>query len=124
MNDCIPFFRPGADLTGTPTAAVVGKRFVALSGNKQTDGTYSIAPAAAGGRVLGVAAWDGAIGSKVSVISGSGFIVPVTADGAIAAGAEVEVGTAGKAATKGTGVAVGVCMTAVADGADAEIQLY
>lgn len=126
-NVCTPFKEPGWRLTSTPTANVTGKRFVAISGNKNANGTYSIAPPAAGGRVFGVAAHDQVIGKRVDVIRGPrGIIVPVTAPAAaIAAGAEVEVDATGGVIPKAAGVAVGYAVTASAGGgADAEISLY
>lgn len=124
-NDCIPFEEPGARITGHASAAVTGKRFLKVSGNRETtDNNVRVAHADAAGRIIGVAGFDAAINKKVTVIRGAGMIVPVTADGAIAAFAEVEVGANGKAKTIGGGIPVGVCMTAVIDGADAQISLY
>lgn len=124
MPEAVVYKRPGDDLTGTPTAPVTGKRMVNISGDLQADGTLSIAPAAAAGLALGVAAHDGAIGAKVPIIAGTGTIVPVIAEGAIAAGAEVEVGAAAGVRTKAAGVAVGRVITSAADGGDARVRLY
>jgi hypothetical protein len=74
--------------------------------------------------VCGVAKYDAASGEIVGVARGNSRVTHVTADGAIAAFAEVEVGTTGKAKTKTAGIAVGYALTAAADGADAEISLY
>lgn len=125
-DDCIPFFEPGDRITATPTAAVTGKRFVAVSGNQQADGTFSVAPPAAGGRVLGVAAWTAPVGGKVTVIKGAGYVLPVTTGAAaIAAGAEVEVNAAGQVVPLATGRAVGFLLTASgAAGTDATVCLY
>lgn len=126
MNDCIPFFEPGDRVTGTPTAAVQGKRFVAISGNQQADGTYSIAPPVAGGRVLGLAAWDAGVGVKVTVIRGAGFIAPVVAGADnMAAGAEVQVDATGAVVPVAAGRAVGFLVTASgAAGTDASVSIY
>lgn len=125
-NDCIPYFEPGDRITGTPTASVSGKRFVAISGNQQADGTYSVAPPAAGGRVLGVAAWDAPIGGKVTIIKGSGYIVPVVTGAAgLAAGAEVQVDATGAVVALAAGRAVGFLMTAGGGiGTDVSVCLY
>ncbi|GAA2516712.1 capsid cement protein [Winogradskya humida] len=123
-NECIPFFEPGRRLNGHATAAVIGKRFVAISGNRQSDGTISVAPAAAASKAFAVAVQDAAIGEKPGLLRGPGFIVPVTAGAAIAAGAQVEVGTAGQAITLASGIAVGVAITAATSGTDAQIALY
>ena len=74
------------------------------------------------GKVLGVAAFDAAVGAQVSVI-GEG-VVPVTAGAAITAGAEVEVGTGGKAITLASGKAVGRALTTAANNADVYVRLY
>lgn len=117
-------YHPGADVTGRATADVTNRRFVAVSGNRATQtqgGNVSIAPAAAGTRAFGVAADDAAIGQLVDVLRGG--VVRVDAGGAIAAGAEVEVGAAGKAITKASGITVGVAITGAANNTVAEIAL-
>ncbi len=125
-NPCVPFMEPGADPTCQASAAVTGKRFVNISGNRTTDGNYLVAPATAAGRTLGVAAHDAIVGDKVKIWTRPGIILPVDTGGAIAAGAEVEVGAAGVAVTKAAGVAVGVCLDAAANGTPtgARIKLY
>ncbi|MCA1782238.1 MAG: DUF2190 family protein [Intrasporangiaceae bacterium] len=65
-----------------------------------------------------------AAASYVTIIRGPGFVVPVTAAGAIAAFAEVEVDATGKVVTLATGVPVGFAVTAAADTEDAQIALY
>ncbi|BBY95180.1 hypothetical protein MGALJ_48490 [Mycobacterium gallinarum] len=117
-------YDPGATITGQATAAVTAKRFLAISGDRTAGGNISVAPAAAAGRTCGVAGNDAAVGELVRVVRGGGRVVRVTASGAIAAGAEVQVGANGMAATKAAGVAVGYAITGAADAADAEISLY
>ncbi|TAK32342.1 MAG: DUF2190 domain-containing protein [Myxococcaceae bacterium] len=123
-NECIPFKQPGTEVTGQASAAVTGKRFLAITGNMQTDGSITVAHATAAGRICGVAKYDAASGAKVGVIRGSKAVVPVTAGGTIAAGAEVEVGTNGQAVTKSAGVAVGYVETGATNGNDARVVLY
>jgi hypothetical protein len=122
-NENVGVYEPGADLTCHATAAVTGKRFVAISGNRQSDGSLSVAHASAGTRAFGVSKYDAASGGKVGVMRGNSRVTFVTAGGNIAANAEVEVGTNGQAITKASGVAVGVCVTAATSGNDAEISL-
>ena len=117
-------YDPGATITAQATAAVTAKRFLAISGNRTAGGNISVAPAAAAGRTCGVAGNDAAVGELVRVVRGGGRVVRVTASGAIAAGAEVQVGANGTAATRAAGVAVGYAITGAADAADAEISLY
>ncbi len=122
-NENVDVYEPGRDLTGRASAAVTGKRFLAISGNR-SGGNIAVAPATTAGRVCGVAKYDAASGAIVGIARGNSRVTYVTADGAIAAFAEVEVGAAGKAKTKTSGVAVGYAITAAADGGDAEISLY
>lgn len=117
-------YDPGADITGEATATVTARRFLAISGNRVSGGNIAVAPATAAGRTCGVAGNDAAVGALVRVVRGNSRVVKVTADGAIAANAEVEVGAAGKAKAKASGVAVGYAINQAADGTDAEISLY
>lgn len=138
-NDMIPFYETADRFTGQATATVTGKRMLTISGNRVSGpgipataqvgasdpvdgGNYRVAHAAAAALSIGVSTWDAASGEKVGVVTRG--IVPVTADGAIAAGAAVEVGTTGKVRTLAAGVKVGTCMNGAADGEDAEILLH
>lgn len=123
-NELIAYKEPGADVTGQASADVTGKRFVAITGNMQSDGSLTVAHATAAGRICGVAKYDAATGKKVGIARGPGKVVPVKAGGNIAAFAEVEVGTSGQAVTKSSGVAVGYVETAVTSGSDARVVLY
>ena len=124
-NECIPLYQPGEHITAAVATAVTGKTFVDISGatlNPATGALISVAPATAAGKVLGVAAFDAAVGAQVLAI-GEG-VVPVTAGAAITAGAEVEVGTGGKAITLASGKAVGRALTTAANNADVYVRLY
>lgn len=123
-NDLIGIYEPGQDITGRATANVTGKRFLKISGNRGAGGNISVAHADAAGKVCGVAKYDAPSGEIVGVARGNSRVVEVTAEGAIAAGADVEVGTAGRAKTIAAGKAVGYALTGAVDGADAEISLY
>lgn len=116
-------YSPGADVTAQATTPVVAQRFVAISGNR-VNGNVAVAPAAAAGRVFGVAATDAAVGQLVRVVRGASRVVRVTASGAIAANAEVQVGANGTATTLAAGKAVGYAITGAADAAEAQISLY
>ncbi|SIM07995.1 Uncharacterised protein [Mycobacteroides abscessus subsp. abscessus] len=117
-------YAPGADITAHATSPVTARRFVAISGDRVAGGNIAVAPAPAGARAFGVAAHDGATGALVTVVRGNSRVVKVAAASAIAAGAEVEVGTAGKAAALASGIAVGYAITSAASNTDAEISLY
>ena len=126
-NECVPLFKPGQDISATASAAVTGKRFVAWTGYFSTSTPSTLPTAAhagAGLAVAGVAVYDAASGSRFAITRGKGAIVPVTAGAAITAGAEVEVGTAGKAITKASGIAVGKAMQTGVTDTDCFIELY
>lgn len=122
-NENLGVYEPGRDITGRASAAVTGKRFLAITGNR-SGGNIAVAHATAAGRVCGVSKYDAASGDIVGVARGNSRVTFVTAGGAIAAFAEVEVGSNGQAVTKASGVAVGYAVTAAASGTDAEISLY
>src|SRR5689334_3051066 len=117
-------YDPGKDITAEATTAVTARRFLAVSGNRTAGGNIAVASATAGGRTCGVAGNDAAAGGLVRVVRGNSRVVRVTASGAIASGAEVQVGANGTATALAAGVAVGYAITGAADAADAEISLY
>lgn len=126
-NECIPLYRPGADVTAVATAAVNGKRFVDLSAgslNAATGALASVAHATAAGKAVGVAAFDAPSGASVAIIRGKGTIVPVAAAGTIAYGTEVEVGAAGKVVALASGKAVGRAWQAGSNNNDVLVELY
>ena len=124
-NENVGVYEPGADLTGHCSAAVTGKRFLAITGSRDaTDNNLTVAHATAAGRTCGVSKYDAASGKKVGIMRGNSRVVFVTAAANIAAFAEVEVGSNGQAVTKSAGVAVGYAVTAATSGNDAEISLY
>lgn len=112
-NECIPFKEPGGHVTGTPTAAVTGKRCVVISGDRNADGTYSVAPAGAGVKAFGVAQQDAGVGVRVTIIRSPGIIIPVTSGAAIAAGQGVEVDATGRVIPLAAGARVGTALTGV-----------
>jgi hypothetical protein len=134
-NECIPFYKPGEDITAQAGAAVVGKTFAKISANRQsgptepantavvpTDGgNYLVVQCTAAARAIGVFAYDAASGDKVKVIRGG--IVPVTAGATITFGQEVECDAAGKAIPFSAGIKLGVAMTGASAAGDAEIAL-
>lgn len=135
-NECIPFYDEGDEITGHVDVAVAGKTFVKVNNNIQSGpglsapgasgggGNIRIAPATAAGRSFGVAAYDAAVGSKVTVLRAPGLVLPVVAGAAIAAFQEVEIGANAKAVPLAAGKAVGYALTAAAQDADAMIHLY
>jgi hypothetical protein len=145
-NECIPYKEEATTVTAKAKAAVKGKRFVKVGGNRTGGGgggaegsvtvgvglstdlenIYQVEPTVAGNQAVGVAGWDTPVNGEVKVyLKGKGFIVPVTAGAAITAGAEVESDAEGRAVTVAAGKPLGMAMNGVTEaGKDAEILLY
>lgn len=115
-------YDPGKDITAEASATVTARRAVAPSGNRTSGGNIAVAHATAAGAILGIAVTDASTGQLLAVARGG--VVKVTAGGSITAGAEVEVGTAGKVVAKSSGIAIGIAVTGASNNADAEIALY
>lgn len=117
-------YDPGANITGEATGSITARRFLAISGNRTSGGNIAVTTATAAGRICGVAGNDASTGELVNVVRGNSRVVKVAAGGSISAGAEVEVGAAGKAVAKSSGTAVGYALTQASNNTDAEISLY
>lgn len=114
-NEAKPLFRPGQDVTALTTGAVTGSTFVGVSATRDTaTGLVKVATATAAGKAFGVASAD--IASGATGLIHRGGILFVTAGGAITAGAQVEVGSAGKAVALASGVAVGTALETGSNG--------
>ncbi len=115
---------PAAEITCEATAAVTQRQLVAVSGNRSADGNVSVAPAGAGARALGVAAWTADTGQLVRICRGG--VVKVTAGAAaINAGDPIASDSNGNAVTAtGTAVVLGLAVNGAAAGAVAEIAWY
>jgi hypothetical protein len=132
VNECHPFYTDGR-ISYEATAAVTGKRFLKISGSRESGpglsttaegGNYRMAQAVAGDKAVGVSDKDVPSGEKGVCLGQPGWVLPVTSGAAIAAGAEVQADAAGKAVTLAAGKSLGVCMTAVGGAdVDAEIKL-
>lgn len=132
-NECIPLYRPGADISCTAGAAITGKTFVKVSaalvaGNpaSNVDSTLlTVITDTAGAKALGVAAYDAASGARLPVIVGPGHVVPVTCGAAVTAGAEVEANALGQAITKSAGAALGLALsTTTGSDQDLFVKIY
>lgn len=112
MAEYTPIRKPGADLPILTSAAVTGGQLVVVSGEQ------TVAPgSAASAAWLGVAAFDAAVGVKVTVHTGG--VHELKASGAIAAGANVAAAAGGAVATAGAATpdqVVGVALGAAANG--------
>lgn len=98
-------------LSRTASGAVVANTFVGPDN----------ATATAGGHALGVARISAADGEDMLVdVVGTASVI---ADGAINDGDELEVGTAGAATVKDTGITVARALETVADGEECEVLL-
>lgn len=138
MNECIPKYEPGRDLSGYVTQAggVVGKRFLALSGDKRgveavsddtSGGQVPVAYPAAGGRTFGVSGYDAPQNRSVKIVRGTGKVVPITAGLALGYDVEVEAAADGRAVPLGTaagGRARGRTIRSAAINTDALVELY
>ncbi|MEX3655254.1 capsid cement protein [Mycolicibacterium fortuitum] len=108
-NEAKPLFRPGQDVTALTTGAVTGSTFVGVSATRDAaTGLVKVATATAAAKAFGVASAD--IASGATGLIHRGGILFVTAGGSITAGAQVEVGSGGKAVTLASGVAVGTAL--------------
>jgi predicted RecA/RadA family phage recombinase len=135
VADCIPYFEPAEKITVHAAVAVTGKRFVDVSAGPQaafegldtaatpTGGNITVGLPTAAGLTLGVAAFDAAAGSEVTIYCGN-QILPVQAAAAITAGAELQVDATGQVVPLAAGRAVGRAMAAAASGADCPVKLY
>lgn len=126
-NECIPLFRPGGDLTVVAGAGgLTGKTFanISVALDPTTGALATAVTATAAALTSGVVSRDAAVGAEVALIRTPGAIVPITAGGTIALGAEVEVGASGRAVTIAAGRARGRAVTAGANNADVYVELY
>lgn len=132
LNEAIPFYRPGKDITCKSTAALTGKRLCAITGNRTsgpglsaTDdaGVYQVGAPALNGRVFGVVGYDVPTGTIVPVKRYG--VLPVTTSAPVAAEQEVSVNADGTIKPAASGqIVVGIVHTAAAGAADAEFELY
>lgn len=134
INECIPFYRPGKDITCKAAQALTGCRVVKLSSTGRTAGpglvssddpaVYQVDLPSAGGRVFGVTGYDVASGAIVPIKREG--VLPVKTSGAIAT-ADLEVKAAADgtilAATTGATV-IGKVLTPCSSGDLAEFVLY
>ena len=111
-------YSPGEAITAVASATVTVRHLVAISGDR-SGGNLSVAPAADGGRVFGVAAGGAAAGELVRVARGG--VAKVVASGAISAGDAVQAAAGGAVSTAAAGVVIGLAVADAADGELAEI---
>jgi hypothetical protein len=126
-NEMTGIYDDGDDLTAVASAAVVGRRFVSVSADRNaTTGNITMATTAAGARAHGVAKYDAASGTTFGVaMRGTSRVYQVQATAvAIAAGVDVEVGTGGMAQLKASGTAVGYVIAACAVSGIAQVVMY
>lgn len=121
-NEAIAYFDPGDDLTCHASAAIIGRRFVRPTGNKQvasqalaSDGAGGTTPVAhatgaAGEKPLGVSTYDQPnINGKIPIMRGH-KVAPVEMGAAAAAGAQVQSDATGRAVTLAAGVSCGLLL--------------
>lgn len=121
----------GDDISFEPTADVVGKRFIALSG---IDGDLGIAAGnsamikgahcGAGLRPDGVSKYTAANATECGLHGKKGRIVQVNVGADVTDGQVVEVGANGKAIPLASGIAAGKAVKGATNGNDAWVRLY
>lgn len=113
MADYVPYLFEGDAINLTAGAAITGGQVVSVTGN------MTVAPTTGPDtKVIGIAAFDAAVGDLVTVYRGVVFWV--TATGAIAAGDKVTSAVNGTVSTIGAGAfatSFGVALEAIAGGA-------
>lgn len=134
-NLATPFYEPGSRITGRATGAdIIGKRFVSIAQKKDL-GSRELDTVASGGNIrikqatagdvatYGVAEHDCKNGYATAVFT-DGFVVPITAGIAIAAGNLIKPGTGGKAVVAADrATAYGMALSDAAVDADAIVHL-
>jgi hypothetical protein len=116
--DCVPYWDHGDTLTCETTAAVVGGRFVSISGARNASGNPKVAHTGAGAAVFGVASRDTASGANVMVHHARSIITPVEAAAALTAGQKVMSDASGRAIVwTSTNAVAGVAVDDIASGA-------
>jgi len=135
-NPCIPYFDGGGDISAVAEAAVLGRRFVAVSDPQDgsspamgldstaSGGRIKVSHAAAAAKPLGVASYDASIGAPLYVVRGHKVVDVRAGATGVNAGVEVEVGANGTAIPLASGKAVGVALDNIANGSDGPIALY
>ncbi|MFT4471707.1 hypothetical protein ACMX2H_17540 [Arthrobacter sulfonylureivorans] len=119
-NVVIPLFKHGQDLTGQPTAAVVGGTFAKyVPGGRAAQ--PKIATAGAGEYPAGVVGHDQEADGFVHILVGG--VVPVTAGEDLIVNDRVQVGADGKAVKLTDGIPVGIATANAATGGAAFIRL-
>lgn len=125
MPDSLELYSPAQNVAGRATAAdLAGARFVAPNASKADGSPLTIGYAAAGAKAFGVLQRDAKQNGVPQTILRHGNVTPVTCDGAVTFGTEVEVGTAGRAKTLASGRPVGYAISSASDGATAFIAIY
>lgn len=127
-NECVPFFKPGQDITGILEADLGGKRFVAPVGVEGARGGQPhINYPAAGGAACGVLGHDGVTGQAVHFNVGG--TLPVVAGADITAGTLVMSDAEGRAVPYALGTApafntsLGLATTNAVSGGAVAVQL-
>lgn len=126
-NICVPFFKPGQNVSGYLTADRGGKTLVAsVAGGR--GGQPHVGAPAAGGAVLGALGHDGVLGDVVDVNVGG--IVPVIAGADITAGQALMANAAGHvvpyavATAPAFNVIIGHATAPGANGTAVPVKLY
>ena len=121
INDCVPFFKPGQDVTGNLSVSMPAKHCVrSVSGGR--GGLTHIGRPGAGEAILGVLGRDGILGENRHVLVGG--IVPIVTSADVKAGDQLEVTATGTVIPRTTGIAVGYATADAASGGAVPTKLY
>lgn len=113
-NESQPVFEPADRLTGRCTAAVRGRRFVAISadipGGPTGTENIRIAEAGAGVKPVGVACHDGVLNQEIPLHTDHSVVL-VPSGAAVTAGQEVQSDAQGRAITLAAGRPAGLALS-------------
>lgn len=121
QNICTPLFDDGEKVTGQASAAILGCRFLKISGNMPSGpgvsdavdgGNIQVAQCVAGDAAIAVSEWDAPnVGDLVGLHTQPGTIVPVDTGAAIAANQHVQADALGRAIPLAAGVDLGTAVS-------------
>ncbi|MFW0787629.1 DUF2190 domain-containing protein [Gordonia sp. CPCC 206044] len=122
-NLSVDVYGPGHDVTAFTTADIQQSHFAQIDGDLTGEGVLTVAPADPGGRIAGVAKYDGDAGTLIGLARGNSRIVRVVAGASVTAGDDVEVGPDGTAVPHTDGVVVGYSVNTATTGEHAFVSL-
>lgn len=105
VNESVPLYRPGKEITYVGDAAILGRRAVKVNATKTSGNNLHVIQAVAGDRPDGIAMYDTAI-NETGGMHRDG-VVFVDAGATVTAGQEVQVDATGRVITLAAGKSIG-----------------